>query len=184
MNTSYVCSLCERKNQLTPKERAEAERDLPKGKDIILATCPVCEAGTVVQLLPPEPKNAKKNEQQYRCPISGCTGYAVYVTNFDPQPFWGCGECGSVWRQKDELFNDIDRIVKRFAHRRACYKPGNSERWVPGPRKAEPRNYDEMVEGKEPLEAGHADSAKPRRRKAKAKPKAKPAAKARPRKRR
>src|SRR5262249_27405715 len=128
---TFTCTNCKRKSEVTRKQASEIRSAKSKGALGLLMDCSKCGLSFYMDF---EPAPKAKKEQIYHCPISGCTGYAVHVENsalYAPGPFWGCGECGSVWREKDELFDSIDEIVKRFSWRKPVYVRGETERWVP-----------------------------------------------------
>ncbi|MCL2713505.1 MAG: hypothetical protein FWD68_02640 [Alphaproteobacteria bacterium] len=95
------------------------------------ATRTAPEAGT------PEPLS----QERWKCPVSHCDGWVSHVGS-DEIAFWGCGECGSVWLDKDNLVREAREIVARFPYRAAFHEdvggrlrpsrmigfPGNSEK--------------------------------------------------------
>jgi hypothetical protein len=62
----------------------------------------------------------------------------------DEGPFWGCGECGSIWYKKANLFKEIENIVKKFAYRKKCYRKSKRE-WLPAAPDKIPDDYEERV---------------------------------------
>lgn len=82
--------------------------------------------------------------QPYRCPVSHCTGWVVCVED-EEAPFWGCGECGSVWFQKANLLREIDSILALFPYRHSCYRQAEGE-WLPTDPETIPKDYEERVE--------------------------------------
>ena len=51
----------------------------------------------------------------YRCPVSACAGYVSFnEESEEDDEFWGCGECGSIWFDKENLLSEIDQIILQF----------------------------------------------------------------------
>ena len=59
--------------------------------------------------------------------------------------FWGCGECGNVWYEREELDEAIGEITSRFAYRKKVYRQQKGI-WHPVPLDDEPEDYEERVE--------------------------------------
>jgi hypothetical protein len=110
--------------------------------------CPLCADYTKID---PVAVAAGKDgtvvsEPMYRCPVSGCTGWVNYVrAGRHKRPFWGCGECGSIWHRKAKLLSEIDKIIKKFPYRRKCYRKSKGA-WHPADPDRIPDDYDERVE--------------------------------------
>jgi transcription elongation factor Elf1 len=89
----------------------------------------------------------------YRCPVSQCAGWVSYVNKKGKdKPFWGCGECGSIWYDQARLLGEIEQIIKRFPYRKKCYRKSKGQ-WAPADPDRIPDNYEERV-GDEPEDDG------------------------------
>ena len=85
----------------------------------------------------------------YRCPVSRCTGWVDLIEDEDEGDFWGCGECGSIWRKRKNFFAEISAIVKKQKYRQACYRK-SGHNWEPEDGDREPDDYEDLVEREEP----------------------------------
>ena len=84
----------------------------------------------------------------FRCPVLGCTGWVCEVEESPRKTFWGCGECGNVWRTRDKLEKAITKILKKRAYRETCYERSESG-WLPADPDQEHPDYEELVEEEE-----------------------------------
>lgn len=96
-------------------------------------------------------------ESPFRCPESTCIGWVSQVED-DDETFWGCGECGTVWSDSDELSEAIDGAIEKHPYRKKCYRKTRSK-WNPVPLDKQPDDYEELVEQEwdDAEEAGEAD---------------------------
>jgi len=106
--------------------------------------CPCCGAPTqyVAMVAVAKPHD---HEAPYRCPLSRCAGWVDWI-DADPPPFWGCGECGSVWHEERDFQTRISRIVAR--PRADSYKRIEGK-WLPAGPDVESADHEERI-GKEP----------------------------------
>ncbi|MCT2562824.1 hypothetical protein [Chryseobacterium herbae] len=115
-----------------------------KGMRFIMLECSSCYNGFPLNpqtMDPPDPQKAT-DEDHLRCPISSCYGLISYVE--DEKPFWGCGECGTVWFTQTDLFEAIGNSIEKHPYRAKVYtKKGNT--FLPVPLANEPENYEETV---------------------------------------
>jgi hypothetical protein len=84
------------------------------------------------------------SDSPLRCPEVSCTGWVSEVRDGD-QHFWGCGECGTTWFERDELEESILAAVKKYPYRKMCYRK-SKQGWQPAPLKNEPEDYEDRVE--------------------------------------
>jgi len=115
-----------------------------KGMQFIMLECLSCFRGFSLNPLTMDTPTLQKtmDEDHLRCPCDSCHGLISYVE--DRKPFWGCGECGSVWLTKAVLFEAIADSIKKHPYRAKVYKKkGNN--FVPVPLEDEPENYEETV---------------------------------------
>ena len=84
------------------------------------------------------------SDEPFRCPEEGCTGWVSEVDDGD-EHFWGCGECGNVWYEREELDEAIEEIISQYPHRKSVYRRANGN-WNPVALDDEPEEYEERVE--------------------------------------
>lgn len=142
MALKVKCSECGRDFTPTSEQMKFIKESKAKGMDLIIFDCGNCHFSTFYNPQTGRPPREKK-EITYWCPVSGCSGKVSYVKD-DDGPFWGCGECGSIWYDKKNLLKEIDAIVKRFKYRRKCYKKVKGK-WEPADSPIEPDGYYELV---------------------------------------
>ena len=149
MSVSVVCEECGKEFRPLETKHAEMVRRCAADGDKKLAIeCPHCKDYSTLN---PVAVVAGKGgaavfTPTYRCPVSRCSGWVDYVDNEDDErPFWGCGECGSIWRKKAKLLKEIESIVKTFSYRRKCYRKSKGE-WLPADPDKIPDEYDERGE--------------------------------------
>ena len=134
-----TCDLCKREFALSDVDLARVEKGKAEGLHAKIVKCTHCGTSTVVQWAekPSEPI------PPLRCPVSGCDGYVVHVTNDGPA-YWGCGHCGSQWRDVANLQNEITAIVTRFPYRKKSYRK-KAGQWIAAGQEKEVSDYDERV---------------------------------------
>lgn len=149
MSGSVVCEECgKRFNPLETKHAEMVRRCAADGDKRLAIECPHCEGYTTLN---PVGVLAGKDgsvvsSHTYRCPVSACAGWVNYVdSDEDEGPFWGCGECGSIWYKKAALLKEIDTIIKKFSYRKKCYRKVKGA-WVPADADKTPDDYEERVE--------------------------------------
>jgi len=142
MALKVPCTNCGKDFTPTSEQMKFIKESKAKGMELTIFECSHCHRSTFYN--PQTGKAPVKKEVVYRCPVSRCTGDVSFVKD-DESPFWGCGECGSIWYQKDNLLKEIDSIVERFKYRRKCYKRVRGK-WVPADPAKEPSDYRESVE--------------------------------------
>ena len=86
-----------------------------------------------------------EDRRVFYCPTPQCVGFVEYDKEND---IYECSECGSSWKNKQELFNDISIIVKKYPHRKSVYlKIKNG--WRSIPIGTSPDNYGSIVQNEE-----------------------------------
>ncbi len=118
-----------------------------KGCRIISLNCSLCKGDIAYDPINEKSINmyAKEEELVYRCPIARCTGWVSYASEeSDEKSFWGCGECGSIWYNRENLFGEISDIVKKYKYRRKCYIKQKQE-WKPADLDKEHKDYEDLV---------------------------------------
>ncbi len=111
-----LCLFCNKDFELSgEQERLISMVDSGKMKFVML------ECGGCHQTFSYKAQNADKLiSHDYRCPVEGCIGFVAKisdVTDFD----FGCGECGTVWLNDVELFDEIRKAVLRHPYRKKVY---------------------------------------------------------------
>jgi hypothetical protein len=135
-----TCKICKH-NYVPKKQQAKfMAESREKGMKFVMLSCLRCGSGCSVQLVP----DAPEHEPPYRCPVAGCYGWVSHVQETPRKSFWGCGECGSIWKTLAALEKEITAIVAKYAYRKKSYrkKAGN---WLPADPTKEPSDYDERV---------------------------------------
>lgn len=64
-----------------------------KGMQFLMVTCGVCKQSFALDPQSLQAPEADETVPQALCPVQGCGGLVVAVDDF-----YGCGSCGSVWR--------------------------------------------------------------------------------------
>jgi len=142
------CQICDDTFELDAQQQKFVAPLIAKGQKFIMIECPSCGSSTqyinVVETVKSSDQTAS-----YRCPITQCTGW-VDLIDEEARPFWGCGECGSVWFEEKNLQKEITSIVALHPYRAFSYKKLNGK-WTPGVLSSEAESYDKLVE-QEPVD--------------------------------
>jgi predicted nucleic-acid-binding Zn-ribbon protein len=142
------CQVCDDTFELDAQQQKFVAPLIAKGQKFIMIECPSCGSSTqyinVVETVKSSDQTAS-----YRCPITQCTGW-VDLIDEEARPFWGCGECGSVWFEEKNLQKEITSIVALHPYRAFSYKKLNGK-WTPGVLSSEAESYDKLVE-QEPVD--------------------------------
>jgi hypothetical protein len=77
--------------------------------------------------------------EQVRCPVQTCSGWVCEVDDF-----FGCGECGNIWRSEKELANAIKQSIVIFPYRAAAYMLVG-QTWKNNPSGSMASDYEEKV---------------------------------------
>lgn len=139
-----TCTKCNNSFEPTPEQNSLIEQIASKGGGLVMLNCEVC-----MKLFPynAPTENIQEDdvgETPFLCPVPHCGGWVSYIDDETP-PFYGCGECGSVWKDKKSLDKDISRISKRYAYRTAAYK-WVDRTWFPASYEELPDNLMEQIE--------------------------------------
>lgn len=157
MSGSVVCEKCGGSFKPLESRQADMVRRAAKAKWKELGIeCPHCEDYTKIDpvAVVAGKDGSLDSTPTYRCPVSACAGWVEYVdSDEDEGPFWGCGECGSIWYKKANLLKEIDTIIKQFSYRKKCYRKVKGE-WVPADPDKTPDDYEERVENEPDDESG------------------------------
>jgi uncharacterized Zn finger protein len=107
----------------------------------IMLNCPNCKKSFPFNPTKLSDVLPGQTEKPLRCPILGCTGL---VSHIKEDSFYGCGECGSIWRDKKNLFRDIANSIKSYSYRSKVYLK-EMNRYLPVEPDKEPKDYDDKV---------------------------------------
>lgn len=134
-----TCNICKHAYSPSDEQRAFVDASRGKGMRFVMLKCPNCGSHSSVSIVeePPEP------EVTYRCPVAGCAGWVSEVDE-EGKKFWGCGECGSIWKSLASLEMEIAAIVSKFAYRKKSYRKKGGH-WAPGDLSKEVSDYEERV---------------------------------------
>lgn len=141
---NLLCDRC-KKNFIASEEQEKFISDSSKkGMKFIMIKCPHCSMSynfnpTLSDVVLPTKRSVGDG---VRCPKETCFGIVSYID--DTPSFWGCGECGSVWFKKDDLYGDIKNIISKYPYRGCVYKVIDGE-YFPVPDKDIPASYDEQI---------------------------------------
>ncbi|MGY2398391.1 hypothetical protein [Pseudomonas sp. SDO5271_S396] len=142
------CQVCDKTFELDAHQQKLIAPMVAKGQRFIMIECPAC--GSSTQYIKAEaPVENHHFAQNYRCPITQCAGW-VDLIDENTRPFWGCGECGSIWYDEKNLQKEITDIVALHPYRARSYIQRDGK-WIPGDLNSEPANYEKLVE-KEPAD--------------------------------
>lgn len=121
-----TCDNCRSEFKLNKQQQDFYNRAIDQGMPMIMLECANCGFGFPLQLTKQPETQISEN---YRCPVRRCSGW-VSLVDTEEKPFWGCGECGSMWYDKANLFKEITEIVKLYPYRKKSYKKSKST-WIP-----------------------------------------------------
>ncbi len=133
------CDKCKEWYEPDSEISASLQKAREAGARLLMIKCPLCGKTAPVSPQTLALPEVVENEK-FRCPIKMCAGYAVYVS--EDGGFWGCGECGNVWRNSRDLFNEIRGIIKKYPHRKSVYREVGDKY---SPIYSEPDDYEDMV---------------------------------------
>ena len=127
------CNNCNEFIQVTDNILEFIEESRQKGKKFIMIPCDKC--GLDFSFNPMIDEEVYREELVWRCPTSGCHGYVSYINKNetpykDGKSFYGCGETGKMWHERESFYKDIENIIKQYAYRSKCYEYKNNE-WLP-----------------------------------------------------
>ncbi|MHC6204117.1 hypothetical protein ACYULU_13110 [Breznakiellaceae bacterium SP9] len=117
------CEDCNKVFTLTEEEERNLKEFAEKGKHFMVSRCPLCHN---MLMLHPLALTGITNEipviednRLFYCPMPCCVGYIEYDKEAN---IFNCAECGSTWKNKEEIFKSISEIIKKYSHRKNVYK--------------------------------------------------------------
>jgi hypothetical protein len=120
---AVYCEVCRRVFSLDPKQQQYLLASRLKGMRFIVLKCALCRGGAGVDPQSPLSRGVNVEVAPARCPVERCAGYVSQLDGINGVGFamWGCGSCGTTWKDDGELQAQIARIVSQYAHRRKAY---------------------------------------------------------------
>jgi uncharacterized Zn finger protein len=84
-------------------EKIKISEAIKKEQKLFMAECTMC-----YQVVPINPCNLlqlidKEEEEIIQCPI--CKDGLISFIKNETEEFYGCGECGNIWKNKNEINN-------------------------------------------------------------------------------
>lgn len=136
---------CPKCNKNTPlsTETDFIKEEKEKGTKYMTLFCEFCNDTFDYNPTDNSNPSIKSDEIVWRCPVSGCHGFVSFVEGDSSEGFYGCGETGDIWKNKNNFFNEIERIIKLYPYRKASYIKNGSE-WLPNDK--EPNNIDDLID--------------------------------------
>ena len=143
------CDSCNSTFDLTKEQEQEVASAASIGSPYLIVRCPICHSMVILNplVLMGISNDIPKIEDcmVFYCPTPQCVGFVEYDKGND---IYECSECGSSWKNKQELFSDISKIVKKYPHRKSVYlKVKNG--WKSIPIGTSPDNYGSIVQNGE-----------------------------------
>jgi hypothetical protein len=114
---STICGNCGHDFAWDEAQRALVNKLRDRGAPLAMLKCPKCRLSIGIDL---QPRRAKP-VPLWKCPVSRCDGWVCHVV-LDGLPQWACGECGSFWKEKENLLKEVTEICIRFPYRAAFYE--------------------------------------------------------------
>jgi len=152
-STPTKCDYCKKIVTLTPRSQKDLAKRLKDGGDRCIVQCVECHgyfSWTSHKYKPTKPSSL------LRCPALFCDGDVVqnkageikHLHKID-DPCWSCGECGEVWTSRDALDEQIERMMKKYPHRKKVYQKGKDGHWKAVYPEKNSELYEDLVSEKE-----------------------------------
>lgn len=104
------CLKCQKIFDATTQQEQFINQSKSKNMSLIFIECSDCHRNVPVNpsdLLSQESPKIEK-DSLIKCPI--CDGMVSFIENDTDGNFYGCGECGSIWRKQENLMKDISEV--------------------------------------------------------------------------
>ncbi|MDH6254438.1 transcription elongation factor Elf1 [Chryseobacterium sp. H1D6B] len=141
-----TCHHCKEEFTASNEQSAFITASKVKNMKFIIIECPICyESFHLDPTAVDRPVTAVSelaDEDGLRCPNAGCFGIISFIE--EEKPFWGCGECGTVWNKKSELFQDVKISIEKYPYRAEVYKK-KRKGFIPAALEDEPEDYEDLV---------------------------------------
>lgn len=107
------CPKCQKIFETNTRQEQILNQAISKNMSLIMIKCPECRVN--VPINPKEslsiiPSKNENNTSIFECPI--CGGIVSFIENDADGSFYGCGECGSIWRKQENLMREISEVKK------------------------------------------------------------------------
>jgi hypothetical protein len=117
------CKKCVKTFELTKAQEDNVKEFAQKNMPFMVETCPLCHSMVILHPLSlmgitDELPEIEDNRLFY-CPEPCCIGYIEYDKK---NKKYNCSECGATWKNKNEIYNSISEIIKKYHHRKDVYK--------------------------------------------------------------
>jgi len=137
---NLACKSCGRLFEPSDEQTHFLRKMSVAGSAFAMVKCPNC--GLSFGVDPEHLNDSIQNDSlAWRTLLSGVQGFVTLVDEQDDS-FYGCGETGAIWKSKEFLFRDIDRIIERYPHRSMFYVK-SSGGWIPA--KDEPDLFNQLI---------------------------------------
>jgi hypothetical protein len=117
------CKDCQKLVTLTEEQENNVKEFAEKGMPFMVFRCPLCHNQQILHPLELMGITTKlpaiEDNRLFYCPSSCCIGYIEYDKE---NKIYTCVECGSRWKNKNEIFNSISETIKKYKHRKLVYK--------------------------------------------------------------
>lgn len=141
------CQNCQNEFDLSSEQERLISKSIKNGQTFLVLECPICSKHLALNPQSIE-GNIQENtlkEELIFCPVGKCGGWVSHVKeNGSGEDFWGCGECGSIWYEKKNLFIDVEKIISQYPHRKEFYKKTDFG-WSSPSIENLPVNYEELI---------------------------------------
>jgi hypothetical protein len=118
-----ICEQCKNTNVLTEEQEKNVREFAEKGMPFMASRCSFCHSMLILHPLSlmgiTDELPVIEDNRLFYCPTPCCIGYVEYDKE---SKVYNCAECGSIWKSKNDVFNSITEIVKKYPHRKCVYK--------------------------------------------------------------
>lgn len=136
------CNHCGSLNETDADQEQKIAKALQIGWTSLPFICSNCKRQYIGEFTK---QDNQTSQNHFRCPVSHCAGWISYIEQ-DGHCVYACGECGSFWKEKNILFNEIIEITAKFPYRKKSYRFSSNGDITPVPLENEETSYEEQVE--------------------------------------
>ncbi len=102
-----ACPRCKANFDASPAQARLITSLKAKGAALAMVECTQCFFDFGLELT-----DQTEPDKPIRCPVKACGGWVSCVTLKGRTPFYGCGECGTIWKQANLLFDAVASTKK------------------------------------------------------------------------
>jgi len=95
------CPSCSSVFQPNKEDEKRVLEAVARGQKLLMSDCPVCYKSIPINPTDLMFVEEQKKEITMACPV--CSDGIVSYIDDGTEKFWGCGECGNVWFNKESL---------------------------------------------------------------------------------